>query len=63
MNYVIAHKWNPDDPDSNLGIYSFFGDVQTGTLEEAQEMLGYVKKMSRDKQWDIYQVSFTKLEL
>ena len=62
FNYVVAKKWNPEDPITALCIYTYHHQIQTGTLAEAQEFLAYVKRQARsDQEYHIYKINYEKL--
>ena len=59
FNYVVAHPW----PSGNLAIYAFGSEVQqSGTIEEANGFLDYVKRQSPDEAWAVYRVDFTPID-
>lgn len=63
MHYVIARPWDPEDPDSDLCIYAYGNEIQQGTLEDARDMLAYVKRHSEPedrKHYAIYELNFIK---
>jgi hypothetical protein len=66
MDYVIARRWEPEDPESSLCIYTYGSEIQRGTLKDAKDMLAYVKRQSKrdgdpHKEYSIYEVAFRKL--
>ena len=62
IDYVVAHKWDDSKPIvGNLSIYTYYSTIQHGTLEEAKQLLDYVRRQSPDEQWTIYKVNFSKL--
>lgn len=62
FNYVVARKWEPDDPITDLCIYTCGHQIQTGTLEDAQEFLSYVQsRADAHEQYHIYKVTYEKL--
>jgi hypothetical protein len=54
FNYVIGHYW--EDSLGSVGTYNYFGEVHFGTMEEASDMLEYVKNKSPDRKWKIFQL-------
>lgn len=62
FNYVIGRPWDGKD-EQNLAIYAYHGQIQQGTLQDAERMLAYVKQQNPHRPYRIYLVTFTKLEL
>jgi len=65
FRYVVARKWHPDDPNSDLCIYAYHTEIQTGTMEDARRFLEYVNvRLRRDdkKDYSIYRVEFVEVE-
>jgi hypothetical protein len=54
LNYAIGHYW--DDETGSVSCYNYFGEVSFGTLDEAKDMLEYVKTKSPDHDWKIFQL-------
>ena len=61
FSYVIARPWDENDP-TNLCIYAYGSEVQSGTMDSAKNLLEYVHMMSPDKRYSIYRVNFEKIE-
>jgi hypothetical protein len=62
FNYVVARKWAPDDPITDLCIYTYGHQIQKGTLADAQRFLEYVQSGADEKEeYHIYKVSYEKL--
>lgn len=62
FKYVVARKWHPDDPASDLCIYSYHSEIQSGTMESAKRFLDYVNGQSDDvKDYRIYRVAFVEV--
>lgn len=61
INYVVARPWDQKDPE-HLAIYSYFHDVQRGTLEDAKNFLEYVKNKDNSEDYAIYIVNFRKID-
>ena len=62
FNYVVARKWNPEDPITALCIYTYGHQIQTGTLADAISFLEYVTEQSEpDEQYHIYKVHYEKI--
>lgn len=59
INFVIAKKWDTNKPAtlSNLGIYTYFNDLHTGTVGDARQLLAYVQHRNPDTKYKIYQVT------
>lgn len=49
--YVAARLWKPDEPVTfdNLCIYTYGGEILTGTLESAKGFCEYAARMSKEK--------------
>lgn len=62
MNYVIARPWYPEDDNSPLCIYTFHNEVQSGTIEDAQALLRYVKAQKSTYDYSIYKVKYKKVK-
>ncbi len=70
FQYVVARPWYPDEPDSSLCIYTYGGEIQKGTMKNAEEFLAYVKrqaKLDKDPKKDIdsygiYVVGLTRIK-
>lgn len=61
FNYVIGRPWDDKDPDQ-LAIYVLHNsEIQYGTPSEADRVLEYVKRMSPNQNWSIYQVTYNKI--
>jgi hypothetical protein len=54
LNYAIGHYWQEEA--GSVGCYNYFGEVHYGTIEEANDMLEYVKTKSSDHDWKIFQL-------
>lgn len=50
--YAVGHYWD-NDKDS-VGCYSYHSEVHSGTMEEAENFLKYVKEKSPDNDWKIF---------
>jgi hypothetical protein len=63
FKYVVARKWYPDDPNSELCIYSYRTEIQTGTMDDAKRFLEYVNVQSdNEKDYSIYRVEFVEVK-
>jgi hypothetical protein len=61
--YVVARRWNDDDANSALCCYSHGGEVQHGTIEEAEAFRQYVLRQqslgyqtSKKGEWKIFKL-------
>ncbi len=64
FNYVVARKWNPEDPIHALCIYTYGDQIQTGTMEDAQEFLTYVTAQADPgEQYHIYKVNYEQINI
>jgi hypothetical protein len=54
INYAIGHYWEGET--GSVGTYNYFGEVSYGTIDEAKELLEYVKKKSPNHDWKIFQL-------
>lgn len=54
FDYVVAGKW----PSGEMNIYSYFNEIQHGTLASAKEMLKYVRDKEGCEEHKIYRVAF-----
>jgi len=61
FEYVVARRWDPDDPNSGLCIYSYHGEIQNGTMEDARSFLNYVRRQGPEKDYGIYRVRYERL--
>ena len=59
INFVIARVWDAHKPVtlSNLGIYTYFNDLHTGTIGDARQLLAYVQHRNPGTKYKIYQVT------
>jgi hypothetical protein len=55
MNYAIGHYW--ESGSGGVGCYNYFGEVHHGTIEDANNMLEYVKGKSPDHDWKIFKLT------
>lgn len=62
FEYVVARRWDPDDPNSGLCIYSYHGEIQNGTMEDARSFLDYVRCQGPEKDYGIYRVRYERLD-
>jgi protein subunit release factor A len=53
FSYAIGHYWNTKEKDS-IGTYAYHTEVHSGTMEEAENFLKYVKEQSPDNDWKIF---------
>lgn len=65
FKYVVARPWCPNKEASDLCIYTYYTQVQTGTVQEAEEFLSYVKRQELDpckaQHYSIYKVTYEKI--
>jgi hypothetical protein len=63
FNYVIGYPWREDQPDK-LAIYSYVGEIQYGNIEDAKDMLEYVRSQGDEdsEMFAIYRVSYEKVK-
>jgi hypothetical protein len=61
FEFVIARKWDPDDPNSGLCIYAYHREIQTGTMEDAKSLLDYVRRQGPEKDYHIYRISYERI--
>jgi len=60
FSYAVGHYWEGES--GSVGVYSYFGQVHHGTMQEAQTFLKYVqdknvKEPKADrKDWRIFQL-------
>lgn len=52
FTYAVGHYW--ERGGASIGTYSYGNDVFTGTMEDANNFLQYVKKESPDRDWKIF---------
>lgn len=52
FTYAVGHYW--DKSKESVGCYAYGNEVHSGTMEEANNFLSYVKKESPDKDWKIF---------
>lgn len=59
FSFIIAKKWNDTKPStlSNLGVYTYFQEIHTSTLEGAKSLLSYVQSRSPEYKYKIYPVT------
>jgi hypothetical protein len=50
--YAIGHYW--DNVKDSVGCYTYHNEVHSGTMEEADSFLKYVKEQSPDRDWKIF---------
>lgn len=50
--YAIGHYW--DKEKDSVGCYAYHSEVHSGTMEEAESFLKYVKEQSPDHDWKIF---------
>lgn len=63
FKYVVARKWYPDNPASDLCIYAYRTEIQTGTMEDARRFLEYVNgRRDDEKDYSIYRVEFVEVK-
>lgn len=62
FDYVVAKPWDPEDP-KDLCIYTYFSEIQNGTMKDAKRFLKYVRGVNKEdaKEYSIYKVEFTKI--
>lgn len=58
MNYAIGRPWNGYD-DSSVSFYTYFGQIQSGDMKDAESFRNYVESQTGKKEY-IYIV--TRLE-
>lgn len=59
FRFVIGYPY-ANNPEA-LSIYSYFGEIQTGLMEEAKDFLRYVQHQSPGHDWGIYTVKLEKI--
>lgn len=52
INYIIGCYW--DDEKSSICTYTYHGEVQYGSKDDAEEFLEYVKSQRPGKNWQIF---------
>jgi hypothetical protein len=52
FSYAIGHYW--DNAKDSVGCYTYHNEVHSGTMEEANNFLKYVKEESPDRDWKIF---------
>jgi hypothetical protein len=50
--YAVGHYWDKDK--DSVGCYAYGSEVHSGTMEEAENFLKYVKEESPDEDWKIF---------
>ena len=50
--YAVGHYW--DKEKDSVGCYTYHNEVHSGTMEEAENFLKYVKEESPDRDWKIF---------
>jgi len=62
FNFVIGRLWN--NGESNLCVYTYFGEVHYGTLEDARNFRDTINNRTDDHkgEYKIYKVSSTPIE-
>lgn len=50
--YAVGHYWDKDK--DSVGCYTYHSEVHSGTMEEAENFLKYVKEQSPDEDWKIF---------
>lgn len=53
FTYTIGHYWDPKDKAS-IGCYTYHTETHTGTIDNANNMLKYVKEQSPDRDWKVF---------
>ena len=53
FTYAIGHYWDPKDKTS-VGCYAYHTETHSGTLDEANGMLKYVKEQSPERDWKVF---------
>lgn len=63
FNYVIARKW--DEDSNHLSCYSYGRTVFYGNLEDANEMLDFIRNRvdENPEQYEIYKINDTPIKL
>jgi hypothetical protein len=63
FNYVIGYPWCEDQPDK-LAIYSYGGEIQYGNIEDAKDMLEYVRSQGDEdsEKFAIYRISYQQVK-
>lgn len=69
FKYVVGRPWDESDP-TEISIYAYGSEIQSGTIEDARKMLGYVKAMGKIEKepksvidaYGIYVVGMTRIE-
>ena len=51
--YAVGHYWDHKVKDS-VGCYAYHSEVHSGTMEDAENFLKYVKEQSPDEDWKIF---------
>ena len=52
FSYAVGHYW--DNAKDSVGCYTYHNEVHSGTMEEANNFLRYVKEQSPDRGWKIF---------
>jgi hypothetical protein len=50
--YAVGHYWDKDK--ESVGCYAYHTETHSGTMEEAESFLKYVKEQSPEKDWKIF---------
>lgn len=60
IRYVVGHKWDADQPitldGDNLAIYTYFREIQHGTMKEARKFKKYCESRDKSNKYAIYRV-------
>ena len=52
FTYAVGHYWDKDK--DSVGCYAYHTETHSGTMEDAENFLNYVKEQSPDKDWKIF---------
>ena len=55
-SYVVGRPWHPNNSNSAICTYTYFGEVHHGTIGEAIEFRDYCNKKNPKEKYRIYQV-------
>ncbi len=60
FEYIVARPWHPGEPERGLCIYTYFHQIQKGSLERAKSFLEYVRTQEpgNANEYGIYEVKF-----
>ena len=52
FSYTVGHYWTKEK--DSVGCYAYGNEVHSGTMEDAENFLKYVKEQSPDNDWKIF---------